>query len=76
MLAEGAVGLLVTELALPDGRGDRLVELAREERPGLPAVVLGVEDGPAHFGAVPVLVKPFSHVRLLRTVQDALADGG
>ena len=76
VLAEGAVGLLVTELALPDGRGDRLVELAREERPGLPAVVLGVEDGPAHVGAVPVLVKPFSHVRLLRTVQDALADGG
>ena len=76
VLAEGAVGLLLTELALPDGRGDRLVELAREERPGLPAVVLGVEDGPAHVGAVPVLVKPFSHVRLLRTVQEALADGG
>ncbi len=72
VLAQDRVGLLVTELTLPDGRGDRLVELAREQHPGLPAVVLGVEDAPTHLGAVPVLVKPFSHARLLRTVQDAL----
>ena len=75
LAAEEPIGLLVTELNLPDGQGDRLVADAREHRAELPAVVLGVEDAPARLGGAPVLVKPFSHARLLRTVQDALAGG-
>ncbi len=73
LLASGdPVGLLVTELTLPDGRGDRLVEDARVERPELPAVVLALEDAPERLADAPVLIKPFSHARLLRTVEDAL----
>ena len=76
LAAEEPLGLLVAELTLPDGHGDRLVGEARSQRPGLATVVLAAHDAPARLGGAPVLVKPFSHARLLRTVQEALADVG
>lgn len=61
--------LLITELALPGVTGHRLVEQASKLAPDLRVIVLASVDAPATLGKAPILVKPFSHTRLLRTVE-------
>lgn len=68
--------LIVTELVLPDGDGDRLVARARQRWPAVPAVLLSAVEAPSQVGGVPVLVKPFSHARLVRLVGEVLARPG
>jgi PAS domain S-box-containing protein len=72
-LGREPIGLMVTELALPDGSGDRLVRSVRDDHPEVVAIVLAAVDGPRTLDGVPVLVKPFSATRLLRTVNRVLA---
>lgn len=60
--------LLVTELALPGVPGTRLIDAVGERFPGVRCVALASVDQPRTLEGTPVLVKPFSHTRLLRTV--------
>lgn len=64
--------LLLTELALPGAPGTRLIARARDEHPRLRCVAIASVDQPRALDDVPVLVKPFSHDRLLRTVAQVL----
>jgi two-component system, cell cycle sensor histidine kinase and response regulator CckA len=71
---EVAADLLVTELALSGMTGDRLLTEARARYPGLRTVALATVDAPRTLDGTPVLVKPFSHTRLLRTVEQVMRD--
>ncbi len=64
--------LLITELALPGMPGPRLIGEAMHRRPDLRCVAIAPVDGSPVDSEIPVLVKPFSHNRLLRTVGEAL----
>ena len=66
--------LLIADLVLPGITGPRLLAAARAGYPQLRAIVLASLDGPRTLDDSPVLVKPFSHDRLLRTVERVLAD--
>lgn len=66
--------LLISDLALPGISGPRLLAAARAGYPRLQAIVLASLDGPRTLDDSPLLVKPFSHDRLLRTVERVLAD--
>lgn len=72
-LREEGAELLITELSLPGTSGSGVVSTARGLLPGLTVVVLASVDGPRTLEGVPLLVKPFSHARLLRTVREVLA---
>ncbi|MFP4634406.1 MAG: PAS domain S-box protein [Nitriliruptoraceae bacterium] len=72
-LREEGAELLITELSLPGTSGSGMVPTARALLPGLKVVVLASVDGPRTLEGVPLLVKPFSHQRLLRTVREVLA---
>ena len=72
-LREDGAELLVCELSLSGTDGATVVAAAQREVPGLPAVMLGSVDGPPSLEGVPLLVKPFSHHRLLGTVREVLA---
>jgi two-component system, cell cycle sensor histidine kinase and response regulator CckA len=61
--------LLVTELSLPGMTGVRLLAELGERQPELRTVALASVDAPPALDRTPVLVKPFSHTRLLRTVE-------
>jgi two-component system, cell cycle sensor histidine kinase and response regulator CckA len=61
--------LLITELALPGITGDRLVEQVGAIPDGPGIVALASVDAPPTLDGLPILVKPFSHTRLLRTVE-------
>lgn len=74
-LAELGTDLLVTELVLPAMTGTRLITDARRLLPGLPVVVLASVEAPRALDGDPVLVKPFSQLRLLRTVERVLTQG-
>jgi PAS domain S-box-containing protein len=65
--------LVITELALPDGRGERLVDHIRTHRPGTACLAMSSSAGAAEVDELTVLAKPFSHTRLLRAVAAALA---
>lgn len=73
-LGELAPDLLVTELALPGMSGVRLVAELQRRRPEIRAVALATVDAPRTLDGTPVLVKPFSHTRLLRTVERVMQD--
>lgn len=64
--------LLITELSLPGMPGARLLTEVREHHPELRTVALTALDAPGTVDGTPVLVKPFSHTRLLRTVKRVL----
>jgi two-component system, cell cycle sensor histidine kinase and response regulator CckA len=66
--------LLVTELSLPGMTGVRLLAEVATRHPGLRAVALATVDAPHTLDGTPVLVKPFSHTRLLRTVERVMRD--
>ncbi len=72
LLATNGTDLLVTELVLPATSGIRLIGDARQLLPGLPVVVLAAVEAPRALEGDPVLVKPFSQTRLLRTVERVL----
>ena len=67
--AHGA-DLLVTELSLPGMSGWRLVEQLRAEVPHLRALVFSSTESAVGIDGVQTLVKPFSHDRLLRTLEE------
>ncbi|MCC5949514.1 MAG: response regulator [Nitriliruptoraceae bacterium] len=70
----GGVDLVITELALPGITGARLVGRLATLEPPVAAVALAAVDAPRTLGDVPLLVKPFSHDRLLKTVARVLRD--
>ena len=74
-LREDGADLLISEVSLPDTDGATLVTAARRAVPGIGVVMLASVDGPQSLDGVPLLVKPFSHHRLLRTVREVLAAG-
>jgi len=71
-LDAGGYAMVVTELSLPDGRGERLVDHARSRRPGTACLGLSSSAVAVEADQLTVLVKPFSHTRLLRAVAAAL----
>ncbi len=71
MVAEVAPALVIADLAIADG-GIALLDRLQRERPGLPVLVIAAIDAPGVPGITPVLVKPFSHTRLLRAVRRLL----
>lgn len=68
VLARDGADLLVTDLALPGIPGPRLLDAVSERFPTVSCIALASVDQPRTLEAVPVVVKPFSHTRLLRTV--------
>jgi PAS domain S-box-containing protein len=74
-VAEEAPALVITDLALPDG-GVALLDRLHRERPDLPTLAIAAIDAPSVFDVSPVLVKPFSHTRLLDAVRQLLRGAG
>lgn len=68
-LAETHAELLVTELSLPVMTGARLLAEVRARYPDICSVALATTEAPRTLDTTPVLVKPFSHTRLLRAVE-------
>ena len=67
--------LLVTELGLPGMPGTRLITKASEQLPDLRSIAIAAVEGTPVASGVAVLVKPFSHNRLLRTAAELLRTG-
>jgi two-component system, cell cycle sensor histidine kinase and response regulator CckA len=69
-LYQGTIDLLVTDLAMPEMRGDELVRTIRQERPGIAAIIISgqpvVEELEAHLSLVQ---KPFAFSELGRRVR-------
>jgi len=76
--AKQAVDLVITDLAMPNLNGLRLIEQIRE-RDGRALIIAVSGVSPEQFdraqalGAVATMAKPFSPEELLRVVSDALA---
>jgi two-component system, cell cycle sensor histidine kinase and response regulator CckA len=66
---QGAPDLLLTELSLPAMTGVRLLAEVAERDPDVRLLALASVDAPRTLATTPVLVKPFSHTRLLQTVE-------
>lgn len=71
-LDELPTDLLIAELSLPGKTGVQLLAEVRLRVPALRAVMLAAVEAPLTLDGTPVLVKPFSHTRLLRTVEVVL----
>jgi PAS domain S-box-containing protein len=71
-----AFDLLITDYAMPRQSGTEVVRLARERKPGLPAVIVtGYADADeigTRPGNVGLLMKPFSLAELARAVDGAV----
>ncbi len=80
-LQEGGVDLLLTDLAMPDLDGFKLLELMQKEQPELPILVItgskSTQDAVRAIkqGALDYVEKPFNVDDLLLTVQNALEVG-
>jgi two-component system, cell cycle sensor histidine kinase and response regulator CckA len=72
LVGEYDADVLIAELTLPGLSGWKLLERAREQRPGLPALVFTSSEAARVVEGVRTLVKPFSHTRLLRTIEQLL----
>ncbi len=70
---DGAIDVVVVDIALPDGRGDLAVRLLRELRPDLQVIVMSGYPsgaiGPSGDAPAELLAKPFTPARL----RDAIA---
>jgi two-component system, cell cycle sensor histidine kinase and response regulator CckA len=65
---------VVCDLMLPGCTGDRVIEVARQVRPGLPAVLMSGSDPEVRLGdGHSVLTKPVAPADLLRSVAAVLA---
>jgi signal transduction histidine kinase/CheY-like chemotaxis protein len=64
--------LVVTDLNLGDGLGDRLVESLRQRQPNLPAIYVTGSSGVGAPRGETVLTKPVSETRLARAVLEKL----
>jgi signal transduction histidine kinase/ActR/RegA family two-component response regulator len=80
-LGEQAIGLVVTDMLMPEMDGLELMRLLRAERPSLPVIAIsGVEEWAeylriaVHLGAKATLRKPVVAAELVRTVREALGD--
>jgi CheY-like chemotaxis protein len=73
LLAEYEADIIATELTLPGLSGWKLLERARERRPDLPGLVFTSSETSRDVDGVRTLAKPFSHTRLLRTIEELLA---
>ncbi|MFP4235122.1 MAG: ATP-binding protein, partial [Nitriliruptoraceae bacterium] len=67
-LDTGPYALMLTELSLPDGRGERLIDHVRAHSPDTACLALSSSAVAVDAEHVTVLTKPFSHARLLRAV--------
>lgn len=74
-LANEPPELLVTELGLPGMPGTRLIAKASEQLPQLRSIAITAVEGTPVSSGVAVLVKPFSHNRLLRLAAEQLRAG-
>ncbi len=80
-LQEGGVDLLLTDLAMPDLDGFKLLELMQKEQPELPILVItgskSTQDAVRAIkqGALDYVEKPFNVDDLLLTVQNAFEVG-
>jgi CheY-like chemotaxis protein len=65
---------VICDLMLPGCTGDRVVEVARQVRPGLPAVLMSGSDHECRLDdRLPLLTKPVAPAALLRSVAAVLA---
>jgi len=75
--ADSKFDLVVTDYAMPRQSGTELVRIAREEQPGLPALIMTGYAEEAKIGKRPdgvrLLMKPFSLADLSAAVQRAAA---
>jgi DNA-binding NtrC family response regulator len=76
--SETPVDLLISDIVMPETYGTDLIELAREIRPGLPAILVSGfadQENASHRpipAGVPFLAKPFDFNDLLARVQALL----
>jgi DNA-binding NtrC family response regulator len=77
--SDAVVDLLISDIVMPETYGTDLIALAREIRPGLPAILVSGfadQDNLRHRPIppdVPFLAKPFDFADLLAKVQALLA---
>jgi putative two-component system response regulator len=77
-LGDPSLGLVVSDIVMPGLSGLELLAAARRRRPNLPVVLVtgrathGVVSAALAGGADGLVMKPFSHAELLRTVRTAL----
>lgn len=69
---DGDVDVLVTDVVLPDGRGDDLADRLRGRHPELRVLYVGGSPRPANAGGAPVLEKPFGSRELLGKLHQVL----
>jgi putative two-component system response regulator len=77
-LSDRSLGLVVSDIVMPELSGLELLATVRRQRPGLPVVLVtghathSTVSAALAGGADGLVMKPFSHVELLRTVGTAL----
>jgi PAS domain S-box-containing protein len=70
---QNVIALLVTDYLMPAMRGDDLVRALRQERPGIPALVIsGLPELQIAEGNLTVLEKPFTFPELGRRLREVL----
>ncbi|MBI5369140.1 MAG: sigma-54-dependent Fis family transcriptional regulator [Planctomycetes bacterium] len=81
LLLREAVDLIVTDLRMPHGGGQAVLDLAHRIAPGLPVILItaypSVESAVSAFksGVVDYLLKPFTCAQLMQAVEGALRQG-
>lgn len=77
--ANEMIDLVITDVMMPEMKGDELLDLVRQHRPEAPVIVItafgSVEQAVemVKAGAFQYLIKPFKNDDLLRAVEDALS---
>jgi two-component system cell cycle sensor histidine kinase/response regulator CckA len=76
--AEGPIGLLITDVVMPDLNGPHLADELRQQIPDLRVIFMSgwephviAHEGPYHRG-YPMLAKPFTAAALLQLVDEVL----
>jgi len=72
----GMVDVLITDFNMPGMNGDRLVALAKSQRPNMPAMIMSgaVEDVPKNHLANKLIAKPFKFAEITSWVKEVTAE--
>lgn len=70
--ANGQIDLLLTDLEMPEMRGDELAAWFRTVRPGMPILFMSSQNVVGAAEVHPFLPKPFRAETLIRTVRAVL----
>jgi CheY-like chemotaxis protein len=69
---QGTIDLLLTDILMPEMRGDDLADLVRRDRPGISVLFISGNIGEHKDPQIPVLEKPFTFPDLGRKVREIL----